>query len=121
MDEAKRRELERAGFKVGDIQALLKLSDEDMEVIGLRLVCHRTLKALREVIVERDEAKEVIGQLGETIKNLLGGTAQAKVDELGSLLENATKSIRTLLEERDKARAQLATATRRLNTILGKL
>ena len=71
MDPDKLLRLEEAGWKIGTIKELLDLTDDDMEIIELRLVCHRVIKALRETIVERDEAKEVIGLLGKQIQTML--------------------------------------------------
>ncbi len=71
MDKTLLRELKEAGFEVGTIKDFLNLTDEDMEVVALRLMAHRLLKALRETIVERDEAKEVIGLLGKRIETML--------------------------------------------------
>ncbi len=71
MDETLKQELEAAGFEVGTIEDFLDLTDGDMEVVALRLMAHRLLKALRKALAERDEAKQVIGQLGGRIEILL--------------------------------------------------
>lgn len=48
MDEAKRKRLEAAGFKVSDTQEFLGLSDEEMAYIDLRITISNALRARRE-------------------------------------------------------------------------
>jgi transcriptional regulator with XRE-family HTH domain len=48
MKKAKRARLEAAGWKVGAVQELLGLSDEEMEFIELKLALARSLRSRRE-------------------------------------------------------------------------
>ena len=48
MKKAKRARLEAAGWKVGTVQELLGLSDEEMEFIELKLALARSLRSRRE-------------------------------------------------------------------------
>jgi hypothetical protein len=38
MKQSKRRNLQRAGFKVGTVQEFLRLSDEEMALIDLKII-----------------------------------------------------------------------------------
>jgi DNA-binding XRE family transcriptional regulator len=48
MKKARRARLEAAGWKVGTVQELLGLSDEEMEFIELKLALARSLRSRRE-------------------------------------------------------------------------
>jgi DNA-binding XRE family transcriptional regulator len=48
MKRAKRARLEAAGWKVGNVQEFLGLSDEEMEFIELKLALARSLRSRRE-------------------------------------------------------------------------
>ena len=48
MDEARRKQLEAAGYKVTDTQEFLGLSDEEMAYIDLRIAVRKALRARRE-------------------------------------------------------------------------
>lgn len=48
MKKAKRARLQAAGWKVGTVQELLGLSDEEMEFIELKLALARSLRSRRE-------------------------------------------------------------------------
>lgn len=48
MDENKRKRLEAAGWKVGDTQEFLKLSDAEMAYIDLRISLSNALQARRK-------------------------------------------------------------------------
>jgi DNA-binding XRE family transcriptional regulator len=48
MKKAKRARLEAAGWKVGTVQELLGLSDDEMEFIELKLALARSLRSRRE-------------------------------------------------------------------------
>jgi DNA-binding XRE family transcriptional regulator len=48
MNRAKRARLQAAGWKVGTVQELLGLSDEEMEFIELKLALARSLRSRRE-------------------------------------------------------------------------
>lgn len=92
MDEALKRELEAAGFEVGTIEDFLNLTDEDMEVVALRLMAHRLLKALRKALRERDEAKRAIGDLGEVLERAIEDSTKLKL-ELSTLRRNYSNAI----------------------------
>ncbi len=51
------RKLKEAGFTVTSIQGALDLTDEDMEVVELRLVNKRLWEGLRKALDERDRAR----------------------------------------------------------------
>ena len=48
MKKAKRARLEAAGWRVGTVQELLGLSDDEMEFIELKLALARSLRSRRE-------------------------------------------------------------------------
>ena len=48
MDEARRNQLEAAGYKVTDTQEFLGLSDEEMAYIDLRIAVRKALRVRRE-------------------------------------------------------------------------
>lgn len=48
MDEKKRRELEADGWKIGDTQEFLGLSDEEMAYIDLRIALSDAIRARRK-------------------------------------------------------------------------
>lgn len=48
MDEARRKQLEAAGYRVTDTQEFLGLSDEEMAYIDLRISVRNALRARRE-------------------------------------------------------------------------
>lgn len=48
MDEARRKQLEAAGYKVTDTQEFLGLSDDEMAYIDLRIAVRKALRARRE-------------------------------------------------------------------------
>ena len=48
MDEAKRRRLEAAGYRVGTVDEFLGLTDEDTALIEMKLALRRAVRARRE-------------------------------------------------------------------------
>ncbi len=48
MDESKRKRLEAAGWRVGDTQEFLGLTDEEMAYIDLRISVRKALRKRRE-------------------------------------------------------------------------
>jgi DNA-binding XRE family transcriptional regulator len=48
MDDATRKRLEEDGWRVGDTQSFLGLTDEEMAFIDLRIAVRKALKARRE-------------------------------------------------------------------------
>ena len=63
MDDAKRRRLEESGFKVDTLRRALDLSDEDMEVIELRLENKRLREALDWHATHCDEPSHAVRAL----------------------------------------------------------
>src|SRR5690348_936540 len=48
MDTKKRKALEAAGFRVGDAEDFLGLTEEERQLVGLRLALSRAIRRLRE-------------------------------------------------------------------------
>jgi predicted XRE-type DNA-binding protein len=48
MDKAKRERLEAAGFRIGDAEEFLGLTEEERRLVELRLAVSRTVRRLRE-------------------------------------------------------------------------
>jgi ribosome-binding protein aMBF1 (putative translation factor) len=71
MNVAKKKKLEAAGFKVGDVQEFLQLSDEEMALIDLKVQLVRMLRPARE------SAGITQGQLAERI-----GSSQSRVAKM---------------------------------------
>jgi len=67
MNKRQLKALEAAGWKSGTIQELLDLSDEDMEIIEIRLVNTSLWKGLRKVLDELSASQAEVTQLREAL------------------------------------------------------
>ena len=47
MKESKRKRLEAAGFRIGDAEDFLELTDEERQLVELRLAVSRVVRRLR--------------------------------------------------------------------------
>lgn len=75
MKQAKRRKLERAGFKVGTVQEFLGLTDEEMELIELRIRLVRLLGSTRRTkgVSQQELARRMASSQSRVAKIEAGG------------------------------------------------
>jgi len=83
MDEGKRKRLEAAGWRVGDTQEFLGLSDEEMAYIDMRIAVRNALRARREA--EGLTQKALASRLGSSqsrVAKMEAGDSSVSLDLL---------------------------------------
>ncbi len=99
MKQAKRKALEKAGWKLGDASEFLGLSDEETAYIEMRLLLVQQLRSLRErKKLSQAELAKLIGSSQSRVAKMEAGDASVSTDLL-------LKSILAL----GATRAQIAT------------
>jgi predicted XRE-type DNA-binding protein len=83
MDQAKRRALEADGWRVGDVQDFLGLTDEENRLVELRVSLSRTVRRLREEkhLTQKQLATKLASSQSRVAK-LEAGTAGISLDFL---------------------------------------
>ena len=83
MKQAKKKVLEKAGWKVGDTSEFLGLSDEETAYIEMRLLLVQKLRSLRErkKLSQADLAK-LIGSSQSRVAKMEAGDASVSTDLL---------------------------------------
>lgn len=83
MKPAKRRALERAGFRFGDAADFLGLSDEERRLVELRLSVSRAVRRLREKRrLTQQELARKLGSSQSRVAKLETGAADVSLDLL---------------------------------------
>jgi DNA-binding XRE family transcriptional regulator len=81
MKQAKRKKLEKAGFKVGTVQEFLQLSDEEMALIDLKVRLVEMLKIVREANrVTQNGLAKLIGSSQSRVAKMEAGGADISLD-----------------------------------------
>ncbi len=83
MKQAKRKKLEKAGFKVGTVQDFLKLSDEEVALIDLKIRLIEMLRTVRKQGgVTQHALAKLIGSSQSRVAKMERGTADISLDLL---------------------------------------
>lgn len=81
MDEAKRRRLEKAGFRIGTVAEFLGLTPEQSELIEIKLVLTDALRKQRDVSsLSQSELAEKIGSSQSRIAKMEAGDPHVSLD-----------------------------------------
>ena len=83
MDEAKRKKLQRAGWKTGSASDFLGLSEDEVEFIETKLALARGLRVERERQgLTQEEVAERIGSSQSRVAKMEAGDASVSIDLL---------------------------------------
>ncbi len=84
MNEQRRAELEVKGFKVSTVQEFMDLTDEDMEIIDLRVALVKALRKLRQetLDVSQETFAELIGSSQSRVAKMEAGDPSVSLDLL---------------------------------------
>ena len=84
MDERRMAELEAKGFKVGTVQEFLDLTDEDMEILELRVALVKALRTLRQETLDlsQETFAELIGSSQSRVAKMEAGDPSVSLDLL---------------------------------------
>ena len=84
MNEQRRAELEAKGFKVSTVQEFMDLTDEDMEIIELRVALVKALRKLRQetLDVSQETFAELIGSSQSRVAKMEAGDPSVSLDLL---------------------------------------
>ena len=81
MNQAKRKRLEKAGFKVGTVQEFLGLADEEMALIELKVRLVELLKDARKAAgLKQQDVARMIGSSQSRVAKMEGGVADVSLD-----------------------------------------
>jgi ribosome-binding protein aMBF1 (putative translation factor) len=81
MNATKKRKLEAAGFKVGTVQEFLGLSDEEMELIDLKVRLIRMLRPAREAAgITQEELARRIGSSQSRVAKMEAARPDVSLD-----------------------------------------
>ncbi len=81
MKSTKRRKLQAAGFKVGTVQEFLRLSDEEMTLIDLKIRLVAMLKAARESRgITQHQLAKLMSSSQSRVAKLEGACTKASLD-----------------------------------------
>ena len=81
MKDSKRKQLERAGFKIGGVQEFLRLSDEEMALIELKIRLIDLLKAARKSNrLSQNALAKLISSSQSRVAKMEGGAAEVSLD-----------------------------------------
>jgi len=81
MKRTKREGLERAGYKITDTQKFLNLSDEDMEIIDLKISLIQKLKDLRRASgVTQKQLAQLMKSSQSRVAMLESGSSDASLE-----------------------------------------
>jgi len=83
MDGAKRRKLAAQGWRVGNVQEFLGLSDEEMEYIEVKLALSRSVRARRRAQgLTQTKLAELIGSSQSRVAKIEAGDPSVSIDLL---------------------------------------
>ena len=83
MEEAKRKRLEEAGWRVGDAQDFLGLTDAEMELIEVRRTLAKVLKQRRQLLkISQQRFAERIGSSQSRVAKMEAGDQSVSLDLL---------------------------------------
>ena len=83
MDRTKRKMLEAKGWKFGDTQEFLELSDEEMAFVGMKLALSRSLKERRKrKRLSQAELARRINSSQSRVAKMESGDASVSIDLL---------------------------------------
>ena len=83
MKKERRKKLEAAGFKVGTVQEFLDLTDEEMEIIEMRVALAKSLKNLRRKLkVSQTAFASKIGSSQSRVAKMEAGDPSVSLDLL---------------------------------------
>jgi predicted transcriptional regulator len=81
MKEARQKRLEKAGYKFTDTQEFLKLSDEEMAIIDLKVSLIQKLKEVRKSVgVTQKQLAKLMKSSQSRIAMLEGGSSDASLE-----------------------------------------
>jgi ribosome-binding protein aMBF1 (putative translation factor) len=109
MDEARRQQLEAAGYRVTNTQEFLGLSDEEMAYIDMRVAIRKALRARREA--EGITQKELAARLGSSqsrIAKIEAGDPSVSLDLLVRALLATGATVLDIADTIAPERAQVA-------------
>lgn len=109
MDKRKKRLLEEHGWKVGDAQSFLGLSDEEMEYIEIKIALSQKVKELRILRkLTQEEMAKLIGSSQSRVAKMETGDPSVSIDlQVKSLIAlGATRTeLAATIESGEYARA----------------
>ena len=82
MEEAKRKRLEKTGWKVGTVSEFLELTPEETTVIEIKLALSRDLKERRQRSMTQTELAEKLHSSQPRIANAENGDASVSIELL---------------------------------------
>lgn len=83
MDKAKRLALERAGFRIGDAEDFLELTDEERRLVELRVRLIKTVRRLRERRrITQHQLAAILKSSQSRIAKIEAGAADVSLDLL---------------------------------------
>jgi len=81
MDKRKERLLEEHGWKVGDAQSFLELSDGEMEYIEIKISLSQKVKELRKLReLTQEEMAKLIGSSQSRVAKIEAGDPSVSID-----------------------------------------
>ncbi|MBW3569587.1 MAG: helix-turn-helix domain-containing protein [Gemmatimonadetes bacterium] len=109
MDESTRKRLEASGWRVGDTQEFLGLSDQEMAYIDLRISVSNALRARREAegLTQRALATR-LGSSQSRVAKMEAGDSSVSLDLLVRALLAAGATVRDIAEAIAPERARPA-------------
>lgn len=83
MDEAKRKNLLAEGWKIGDVQDFLELSDEEMEYIEVKIALSRSVRQLRRArAMTQEQVAEIARSSQSRVAKMEAGDPTVTIDLL---------------------------------------
>ncbi|WP_420125333.1 helix-turn-helix transcriptional regulator [Longimicrobium sp.] len=109
MDEARRKQLEAAGYRVSDVQEFLGLSDAEMAYIDMRIAIRKALRARREAegITQKDLATR-LGSSQSRVAKIEAGDPSVSLDLLIRALLATGATVLDIADAIAPERAQVA-------------
>lgn len=109
MDEARRKQLEAAGYRITDTQEFLGLSDEEMAYIDMRVAIRKALRARREAegITQKDLATRM-GSSQSRVAKMEAGDPSVSLDLLIRALLATGATVLDIADAIAPERAQVA-------------
>jgi DNA-binding XRE family transcriptional regulator len=81
MDKTKRKALEAAGFRVGTVQEFLGLTDEENQIVELRVAIALRVRALRRKLnLTQEQFAKRIGSSQSRVAKLEAGSPDVSLD-----------------------------------------
>ncbi len=110
MKEAKKKRLEKAGWRVGDAQDFLGLTDAEMVMIEVRRTLAKTLKRRRQALkISQQRFAERIGSSQSRVAKMEAGDQSVSLDLLVRSLIYSGSTSAEIGQALAKGSAKLAT------------